>query len=273
MSTRLLSSFRTLAAALLVSLALVRPAAAVDWTDIWWNPAEAGWGVTFTQADNFIFATFFVYDANKQPIWYTGNMTVDANGVWSGPLYLTNGSFYGDPWDPSKLTQNQVGTVTFRPANGSANSYSGTLTYNVGGTNVTKQIQRQTLTTIPGAGNYSGAVLSIFSGCDNPANNGPVTYFSNLTVAQVVGGAMTFSFTGFTADSSFTFVIAGTYVQNGQLYRVPNANYAAGNFNFAAVVSEVKVTSQGIEGRWTASVAPAFAGCVENAYFSQLFIN
>ena len=269
MSTRLLSSFRTLAAALLVSLALVRPAAAVDWTDIWWNPAEAGWGVTFTQADNFIFATFFVYDANKQPIWYTGNMTVDANGVWSGPLYLTNGSFYGDPWDPSKLTQNQVGTVTFRPANGSANSYSGTLTYNVGGTNVTKQIQRQTLTVIPGAGNYSGAVLSIFSGCDNPNNNGSLTYFANLTVAQTVGGNLQFDF----ENSDGPYRIVGVYTQNGQLYRIPNAAYTVGSFTFTAQVSEVKVTSQGIEGRWTAPVGSAFPGCTENAFFSQLFIS
>ncbi len=71
------SSLRTLAAALLVSLALVRPAAAyIDWTDIWWATPEVGWGVNFVQSDQFIFATFFVHGPNLQPDWYTGQMTL-----------------------------------------------------------------------------------------------------------------------------------------------------------------------------------------------------
>ena len=40
-------------------------AAATDYTDIWYLPAEAGWGVNMVQSDSstssFIFATFFVY--------------------------------------------------------------------------------------------------------------------------------------------------------------------------------------------------------------------
>ena len=74
-------------------------------------------------------------------------------------------------------------------------------------------------------------------------------------------------------NSDGPFRIVGIYTQNGQLYRVPNAAYTVGTFNFTAQVSEVKVTSQGIEGRWTAPVGAAFAGCIENAYFSQLFIS
>ena len=128
MSTRLVSLVRSLAAALLISLALVRPAAAVDFTDIWWNSLESGWGANMVQADNFVFVTFFIDGPNNQPIWYTGNMTVDVNGVWSGPLYFTTGTYFGNPWNPAQVTQTQVGTVTFTPAN----AYSGTLTYNVG---------------------------------------------------------------------------------------------------------------------------------------------
>jgi hypothetical protein len=268
MSTRLASLVRSLAAVLLLSLTLVRPAAAVDYTDIWWNSLESGWGVNFVQADNFVFATFFIYGPNNQPIWYTGNMTVDANGVWSGPLYFTSaasGTYFGNPWNPSGFTQPQVGTVTFTPAN----SYSGTLTYNVGTVTVTKQITRQTLKTIPAAGDYSGAVLSVFSNCTDPNNNGPLTYFANLTVVQTTGGPLQFDFT----NSDGPFRIVGTYIQDGQLYRIPNATYTVGSFTFTAQVSEVKVTSQGIEGRWTAPVGAAFAGCTENAFFSFLFVS
>ena len=34
-------------------------AAAVDYTDIWYIPAEAGWGVNVVQSDAFMFITFF----------------------------------------------------------------------------------------------------------------------------------------------------------------------------------------------------------------------
>ena len=122
-----LPRLRSLVVALLLALAAVRPAAAVDWTDLWWYSAESGWGVNFIQADNFVFATFFVYGTDQQPTWYTGQMTVDANGVWSGPLYRTTGPYYGGVWDATQRTTTQVGTVTFTPNR----SFSGTLSYNV----------------------------------------------------------------------------------------------------------------------------------------------
>src|SRR5262245_30858942 len=127
MSKLLLSCFRTLAAASVIALAVVRPAAAVDWTDIWWNASESGQGYNFIQSDNFIFVTFFVYANNQQPTWYTAQLTVDSNGVWSGKLYVTTGSYFGGTWIPGQRTTTEVGTATFTPNT----SYSGTLTYNV----------------------------------------------------------------------------------------------------------------------------------------------
>ena len=95
-------------------------------------------------------------------------MSVDSNGVWSGPLYQTTGTFLGNPWNSNDRSTTQVGTVTFNPST----SYAGTLTYNVNSTNVTKQITRQTLKAIPLGGNYSGAYLSIYSNCNDPGLNG-----------------------------------------------------------------------------------------------------
>lgn len=258
---------RRLLAVCFVFAALVRPAAAVDWSDIWWaGQAESGWGVNFINADNFIFATFFVYGPNNQPIWYTAQLTVDANGVWSGPLYLTTGTYFGAPWNTANNSVTQVGSATFNPNT----SFSGTFTYNVNNVNVSKQIQRQTLKTIPLGGKYSGAYLSIFSSCSNPANNGPITYYTNLTVTQVVGGTLRLDFESSSQDAPLAFL--GTYIQDGLLYRIPNASYTLGQTTVSAQVSEVKATSQGIEGRWTASVNTLYPGCVEQGYFSALFI-
>jgi hypothetical protein len=254
---------RSLAAAFLISLAFVRPAAALDLSDIWWNPNESGWGVNFIQANNFIFATFFIYGNNQQPFWVTAQLTQDANGVWSGPLYQTTGTFYGSPWNPSQQTTVQVGTATFSPSSPT----TGTLTYNVGTTNVSKQIQRQTLKNTPLGGKYSGAYLSIYSNCNDANNNGGLTYYANLTVTQTTGGSLRLDF-----DSTSPFTLSGNYVQEGLLYRMSNATYTFGNFTFTAQVSEIKATSQGIEGRWSAPVGAAYPGCFEQGYFSFLYI-
>jgi hypothetical protein len=74
---------RNTIAALLVALAL--PAAAqsipaANYSDIWWNPSESGWGVTFTQhpTSNQVFAVWYTYDprapdaaspGNFKPLW------------------------------------------------------------------------------------------------------------------------------------------------------------------------------------------------------------
>jgi hypothetical protein len=261
---------RALAIALLLSLATVHPAAADDQTDIWWNPNESGWGVNFIQSGDFIFATFFIYGPNNQPFWVTANMRRDASGAYSGPLYQTTGTFYGSPWNPGQQTTNQVGSATYVPTN----SYSGTLTYNVGTTTVVKQIQRQTLVTAPMGGAYSGAVLSVFTNCNDPQLNGPARFFTDLTVTQSNSGAFELAFD----TGAGPLTISGTLIQSGLLYRLENATYtnsSYGNnvtFTVTAQVIDLKPTLQGIEGSWTAPLGAAFPGCFETAYFSQVFL-
>jgi hypothetical protein len=264
--SRYLPRFRSLIAVALLALAAVRPAAAIDWTDLWWNSNESGWGVNFVQADDFIFATFFVYGANQQPTWYTGQMSVDANGVWSGPLYQTTGPYYGGVWDPTQRTTTQVGAVTFTPAT----SYAGTLTYNVNAVNVTKVVTRQTLKPIPLGGPYSGAYLSVFSNCNDPALNGSVRTFVDFTVTQNTGGSLVIDFG---TSATATCRLAGGYFQEGQLYRMPDAAYTCGTtFSSTAAVSQIKATAQGIEGQWSASVTSQYPGCIETAYFSAVLL-
>ena len=37
--------------------------AAANYTALWWNPAESGWGVNFNHQGNILFGTLFTYDA------------------------------------------------------------------------------------------------------------------------------------------------------------------------------------------------------------------
>jgi len=103
------------------------PAAATDYTDIWYIPAESGWGVNLVQAENVIFATFFVYGPNNQPTWFVAITNKDGNGNFSGSLYTTVGPYYGGPWNPAIYMPTLAGTATFVPKS----PYAGTLTYSI----------------------------------------------------------------------------------------------------------------------------------------------
>ncbi len=95
---------------------VISPARATDYTDIWWNPAESGWGVNLAQNGSFIFATFFIYGSDSKPTWYTGQLTQDPSGKFTGPLFATTGPWFGTvPFNPAQVGINQVGTATFQP--------------------------------------------------------------------------------------------------------------------------------------------------------------
>ncbi len=260
---RLLHRCRATVAAIALACT-VMPAMATDWTDLLWNPAESGWGVNFVQADNFIFATFFIYGEGLQPTWYTGQMTVDSNGIWTGPLYLTAGSYFGGPWIPGQRATGQVGLVTFVP--NSLNT-GGTLTYNVNNVNVTKVITRQTLQTIALGGRYFGGLVSEYYGCATAGNNGTLRLYSEFTATQTGAGQLQLDFT---IQNNINCTLVGTYVQNGAWFRIPNAAYTCTDgLSTNAVVSQVKATNQGLEGQWVASGGMG-DGCSEAAYFSAV---
>ena len=118
-----------------------------DWTDLWWNANESGWGVTATHQGEVVFLTFFVYDVDNRPIWYTGQASytsTNAQGafIFAGPLYQTSGPWLGTSFNPNAVGIRQVGTVTF-----TVFITSGTLTYSVDGVQVSKSITRQTFRT------------------------------------------------------------------------------------------------------------------------------
>jgi hypothetical protein len=254
---------RLLLAVLLFSAAL--GARAADYTDIWWNPAENGWGVNLVQSDNFIFATFFVYGPNNQPIWYAGNLNADGLGNYTGGLYLTTGTYFGTvPYNPAQWGVTQVGTATFTPTT----AYTGVLSYNVGNVAVTKNIQRQTLTAIALGGSYVGGQSGEYVSCPDTSLNATYIDTYTLSVSQSPASVATFTFDYDFADATCT--MSGTLEQHGQLYRIPNATYQCTgglNFNETATMYEIKATAQGIEGSFASNLSD---GCTENAWFSAV---
>jgi hypothetical protein len=178
-------------------------------------------------------------------------------------VYLTTGTYFGNPWNTGNNSVTQVGTATFTPTS----AITGTLAYNVNSVSVTKSIQRQTLTTIPLGGSYRGAYQSIYSNCNDSSLNGPITYDSRWTVTQTIGGDITFSVT-----SNDSFTMRGAWYQTGTLFSMPAAAYTLAGKTMTATVTQIKATSQGLEGTWSANIGAAYPGCVETGYFSLLFL-
>jgi hypothetical protein len=235
-------------------------AAATDYTDIWFNPAEAGWGMNLVQSDTFMFLTFFIYGSDSKPTWFTGQVTLDANSNnFNGTLYATTGTYYILPW--SGFAGGPVGTVSFQPLG----PYTAKLIYTVNGVGtVTKTIQRQPLTTITIDGDYTGGLNLAQAQC---ANSGKGTLTVNISISQPPHNSGPVSI-GMARADGLNCNFNGPLTQWGKLYQIPNATYTCTNGrNTTAKLDELTATAHGLEGSWTAVVE---GGCVETGTFSAV---
>lgn len=181
----------------------------IDYTDIWWNPSQSGWGLQMVQTGSFIYATIYVYGADGKPTWFGGGLTANAGGSFSGALYVTTGPYFGGPFNPAAVTVREAGTMSFSPANVS----SGLFTYTVDGVAVAKAIQRQPLTTDNYNGTYSAVATQTISGCNDPTKNGTVTSGLQVDITQN-GQAMTVKLTN---PNASTCTSTGAYSQLGRM--------------------------------------------------------
>lgn len=116
------------------------PAPSANYTDLWWNPSESGWGVSFTQhSSGLAFVAWYTYDASGNPKWYVASSCRVVGSGCTGALYETTGPPFGSPFNPSRVSVMEVGSVTFAFSGES----QGTMSYIVHGVPGTKQITRQ----------------------------------------------------------------------------------------------------------------------------------
>lgn len=94
-------------------------ATAVNYQDMWWNPAESGWGINLTHQGDRIFATWFSYGDDGTPRWLFMIADRTAAGVYGGEIYMTAGV----PWDKIDGTE---------ALKGEAKIGTGTLTFSSG---------------------------------------------------------------------------------------------------------------------------------------------
>jgi len=170
-----------------VSLALtcaIPPARAssfsTDNSDLWWNPAESGWGLQLIQRADIIFVTLYLYNTNGAPTWYAAVLSYNSPMNWTGDLMQLSGPWFGtEPFDPAAVGVNKVGSLSFVPTSVA----DGTLSYSINGVSVSKHIERMTLRYDDYSGNYIGMLAYAAEGCPNPGDRGLYTQLADRDLA------------------------------------------------------------------------------------------
>jgi hypothetical protein len=149
--------FATLFAFLLSPLASAT-SWSTDISDLWWNPAESGWGMQITQTYNTAFVTIYAYRADRSPVWFSATITGSISKM-TGDLYETAGPYFGGAFNPAQVSLRKVGTLTFKGVNIS----DAKVTYSVDGVVVNKDVERQALVFEDNAGLFKGAASARLS--------------------------------------------------------------------------------------------------------------
>jgi hypothetical protein len=254
----------------ILSLALAASAPAfaantfgTDFSDLWWNPAESGWGVTLTHQDNAIFATLFVYAPDGSAKWYSGAAFASSTTapVFSGQFFEGHGPYFGAAtFNPALASNRLVGTVTLNMTSVS----TATMTYTVDGVAVTKSIQRQTFAANALTGNYMGAIGGTDTNCG--ASSGNFTQFAQYAIVHS-GSNITIS-AAFQAASSCNY--QGTYTQSGRMGSIDGSFVCSNGSGGAFHAVELEASYQAFFTRYTADYG---GGCVETGRISGMKLN
>lgn len=116
-------------------------AAASNYSDLWSGAVpNAGWGLTIFHVDDNVFAGWYTYDADGEPVFFVLATTRQADGSFVGPIFRQrNGVPFSQIADADASSGSDlVGEATLRFGNGE----SGTFSYRIGAVNQSKAITR-----------------------------------------------------------------------------------------------------------------------------------
>jgi hypothetical protein len=130
-------------AAIVLACAAVS-AQAANYSDIWWNPGESGWGLTIADHETNLWAVWYTYRRDGSSTWmFASGGAFDAGHTrFTGPLYEATGPSWRAASASRPVTVTPVGSIAidFAPAGQAAGT--ALFSYTVGDVSGTKQIQR-----------------------------------------------------------------------------------------------------------------------------------
>lgn len=241
-----------LAGAALALHAALAPATNVttDVTDVWWPSSEVGWGIQLVQNADVVFATLYVYGTENQPLFFVALLEnpPSTTGVWTGPLYVSHGAWFGTAWQPALAGEVPVGTMTFALTGVG----TGTLDYTVGADAVHKTIERQALKLENNDGSYRFAHTWTATGAGCSASDAftdPGAVTGNMSILHVDADTAAISLQWRLAPVELCSVSAA-YLQFGRLGQYQgtiNCPTRSGTLTMFEIVNRVK----GLSGRYT----------------------
>ena len=252
--------------ALLVALSLLAAPSyatsfSVDQSDLYYIPAESGWGIQLVQRGSVIFATMFVYGPTGAPTWYVATLHSADGLTWTGDLLATTGTYFALPFNPSNFAFAKVGTMTWAPDS----TATGTLSYDVNGTPVVKHVTRQTLVFDDYNGTFLGGIHFTATGCINPADNTPPSEVPLATITVTQSGQ---SITIAISIVGVAVTITGTLTQDGQFGTVVGTYSATGGEIGNATVSQLNVQTNALSA--TFSLQSTNIGCLDTGYIAGI---
>jgi len=246
-----------------------------EYTDVYYDPDENGWGFFLVQSDTAQFLAFFIYGSDGKPTWYVAGLADDGTGTdtYTGQIFATTGTYFPLPWNPALSTVTLAGTATFK----ATDNYHATFTYSVNGAGtVVKNVVRQTLTSYPMAGNYSGSMAGSVSGCTDPNNNNPQwrgRYVLTVSQSGDASATATFNFVD-NVNNGLVCTVSGPLTHLGRLYQLNGQMTCTGPNGFpgtpSVTIDALHPTGQGIEGKLSGNTG---GGCAAVLHFSAVFLN
>lgn len=117
-----------------------------NYTDLWWNAAESGWGLNLVHQGEILFGTWFTYDADRGGLWLVmPDARRQPDGSFTGAIYRTTGTplaqINGAPATTGSPAN--VGTATIRFAGATQATFS----YTVNNVTQQKTVTRQVFST------------------------------------------------------------------------------------------------------------------------------
>jgi hypothetical protein len=247
-----MKSIRQAIAALVASGSLQAAAAPADYSDLWWNPQESGWGMNIVQQGSIVFVTLFVYGPDGKPTWYVApdaqQFAEDSSGnpAFRGPLYKTTGPWLGGSFDPTKVGVQVVGNVVIEPRAGGRLL----LAYEAEGARVEKEVSRQTFSQPDFGSNYHGS-FSLRQVQPGGAPYGTRQYAGDVLVH--LDGANVF----LRIEEPFSRCeYRGTRVPSGRFAKIDGQFACASGDPGTFEIADFEVTQHGISGylrTWSAS--------------------
>lgn len=115
------------------------PPSGTDFTGLWFNPAQSGWGlVVMRGASGAYSVTVFHYDQDSTPTWYLAAGALNGS-TFSQPLSAFSGPWFGiAPFNPAQVASRTAGNLTLAFTSGT----TANLTFTADGRTVSTALNR-----------------------------------------------------------------------------------------------------------------------------------